>query len=139
MTAQTKGRRMGVGRVERLRLKAGSGSFATPGSGGLMAVKGVLFTPGVGVDVDGVAVLSKAVHQGDDAGGAGKDGAPLFEGEVGADDGGALFVAAADDLVEQVGGTGVAGQIAKLVQDQQVGLHVAAQATLESGQGLLLQ
>jgi len=38
--------------------------------------------PGVGVDVDAVAVLGEAVDEGADAGGARKDGAPLLEGEV---------------------------------------------------------
>jgi hypothetical protein len=51
----------------------------------------VAFSPGVGVDGEAVAVLVEAVDEGDDAGGAGEDGAPLLVGEVGGDDRGALL------------------------------------------------
>jgi hypothetical protein len=62
-------------------------------------VETVGLAPRVGVDGETMAVLVEAVDEGDDAGGAGEDGAPLLEGEVGGDDRGALLVAAADDVV----------------------------------------
>jgi hypothetical protein len=49
----------------------------------VVALEGVLVAPGFGVDVDLVAVLGEAVDESADAGGAGEDGAPLLEGEVG--------------------------------------------------------
>jgi hypothetical protein len=67
--------------------------------------------PGVGFDVDLVAVLSKSVDEGDDASGAGEGVAPLLEGEIGRDDRRALLVATADDVVEDVSRSGIAGQI----------------------------
>jgi hypothetical protein len=73
--------------------------------------------PGVRIDVDLVAVLGEAVDEGDDAGGAWEDSAPLLKGQVGGDDGRAVLVAAADDVEEDVGGAAVAGQIAQLVED----------------------
>ena len=60
-----------------------------------------------------MTVLDEAVDEGDDAGGAWEDGVPLLEYEVGGDDGSALLVAATDDVVEQVGGARVAGQISQ--------------------------
>ena len=57
------------------------------GSGGRLLV-----APGLGVDVDDVAVLGEAVDEGDDAGGTREDGVPLLVGEVGGDEGGALLV-----------------------------------------------
>ena len=71
-----------------------------------------------------MAVLHETVDHGDDAGGAGEDGPPLLEGQVGGDDGGPLLVAAADDVVEQVRRAGVAGEVADLVKDEQVHLCV---------------
>jgi len=68
------------------------------GGFGLRGFEGLLLAPGVGVDVEDVAVLNEAVDESSDAGGAGKDRAPALEGELGADDGGALEVAAADDV-----------------------------------------
>ncbi len=56
-----------------------------------------------------VAVLSKAVDEGDDAGGAGECRAPLLEGEVGGDYRRTLLVASTDDVVEDVGGARIAG------------------------------
>jgi hypothetical protein len=81
----------------------------------------VLLAPGLGLDIDDVTVLGEAVDEGRDAGGAGEDGGPLLEGEVGGDDGGALLVAAGDDGVEAVGGAAVGGEVAELVEDEEMG------------------
>ena len=95
--------------------------------------------PGVGIDVDAVAVLCKSVDEGNNAGSAGKDSAPLLEAQVGGDHGGAVFMSATDDVVEEVGGASIAGQIPKLVQDQQIRVQVAFQSAFEGGQRFLLK
>ena len=86
----------------------------------------VLLAPGVGVDVEDVAVLSKAVDECAEAGGVAEDGGPLFVREVGGDDDRAVLVPVADDPEEQVGGVGVASEVSKLIDDEQVALGVAA-------------
>ena len=50
-----------------------------------------------------------------------------------------VFVPATDDVVEQIGGLSAAREVADLVEDQERGGGVLAQAPLEGGQGLLLQ
>lgn len=67
-------------------------------------------------DLDAVTVLSEAVDESDDAGCAGEGVAPLLEGEIGRDDRRALLVPTTDDVVENVGGAGVARQVAELVE-----------------------
>jgi len=76
-----------------------------------------LLAPGVGVDVDGVAVLGEAVDEGAEAGGVLEDRAPLLVGEVRRQDDRLLLVATADDVEEQVGCAAVAGHVAQFVQD----------------------
>ncbi len=104
-----------------------------------VAVEVVGVAPGVGVDVDTVAMLCESVDQSNDTGRAGKDAAPLFEAQVGGDHSGAAFMSATDDVVEEVGGAGVAGQIPKLVQDQQIRVQVAFEPALEGRQRFLLE
>ena len=76
--------------------------------------------PGIGVDVDDLAMLGKAVDESDDASGARKDGAPLLVRQVGGDDGGFGFVPATDDVVQEVGRSAVAGQVSEFVDYQDV-------------------
>jgi len=71
----------------------------------VVALEGVGGAPGVGVDVDAVAVLGEAVDEGADTSGAGEDGSPLLESQVGRDDDAALLVPAADDVVEETSGS----------------------------------
>lgn len=99
----------------------------------------MLVSPGLADDFDAVAVLREAVDECDDAGSAGERVAPLLEGEVGGDDRRALLVASADDAVEDVRGAGIAGQVAELVKDKQIGARVAAETTLEGGQRFLAE
>ena len=94
-------------------------------------------TPGLGVDVHGVAMLSESVDESADAGGAWKDGAPLFEGEIGGDNRGPSFVAPAHDVVEEVGGSTVAREIAEFVENQDVGSGVAFEPSFDGGQRFL--
>jgi len=87
------------------------------------------------VDVDEVAVLGEAIDEGHDAGRAWKDSAPLLVGQVGRDDGDLGFVATINDVAEKVGGATFAGQVPKLVENQDVRRQIAlAEATFESGQ-----
>lgn len=95
----------------------------------------MLFAPGVGHDIDGVAVLGKAIDQGSDAGGAGKEGAPLLERQVGGDDDGARLVSPADDVEEQVCRCIVAGKIFNLVDDKKCWGGIAPESSFERRQG----
>ena len=52
---------------------------------------------------------------GDGARRIGEDGVPAFEGQVGGDEQGAVLVAAADELEDQVGGACVVGEVAHLI------------------------
>ena len=47
------------------------------------------------------------------------------------------FVAAAHDLKQEVGGMGVVGQVANLVNREEAGADVGAQPPLEGARGLL--
>jgi hypothetical protein len=75
-------------------------------------------SPGVGVDVEGVAVLSEAVDQGAEARGIVEHGAPLLVSEIGGQDDRAFFVSATDDVKQQIGGPAVARDISKFVQNE---------------------
>ena len=60
-------------------------------------------------------VVGQAVDQCDGARGVWEDGVPALERQVGGDEQGAVLVAAADELEEQVGGAGVGGEVAYLI------------------------
>ena len=81
-------------------------------------------------------MLGEAIDEGAEAGGVAEDRAPLLVGEVGRDHDGAMLMPLADDAEEQIGGTGVAGDVAELIEDEKLGRGIAAQAPLDSGQGL---
>jgi hypothetical protein len=59
--------------------------------------------PGLAEDLDTMAVLGEAVDECNNTGGAREGGASLLEGQIRRNDCGALLVAAADDVVENVG------------------------------------
>jgi hypothetical protein len=75
------------------------------------------------VDQGDVGVVGELVEEGGDRGGVGEYGVPVSKREVRGDEQGAAgdvlvfrpLVASIDDLVEQVGGVGVVGEIADLV------------------------
>ena len=79
----------------------------------------VLHAVAFAFDEDGLGMVQEAVE---DGGGQGavvvEDLGPVFEGSVGGDDDGALLVALADDLEEQIGAVLVDGQIAEFVEDE---------------------
>ena len=82
-------------------------------------------------------MVGEAVDEGDGAGGVGEDGVPLLEGQVGGEEQGAVLVAAADELEEEVGGAGVVGEVSDLIDDEQSGPGVVTETPLEGARGLL--
>jgi len=84
-------------------------------------------------------VLGETIDEGAEAGGVAEEGAPLLVGEVGRDGDRAGLVPLADDAEEQVGGARVARHVAELIQDQQVGPGVAAEASLDRGDGVVAE
>ena len=70
-------------------------------------------------------MVNDAVDQRGSASGVREDGGPLAEGEVGREHEAAAFVAAADDLKQEVGVARVVGQVANLVDAEQRALLIA--------------
>lgn len=71
--------------------------------------------------------MSEAVEKGCDAGGVGKDGVPVGKGTVGGDEDRAAFVAAVNDFEEEVGGRGVVGEVADLVNAEEIWARVVGE------------
>ena len=82
-------------------------------------------------------VVGESVDEGDGARGIGEDGVPVLEGQVGGDEQGAVLVAAADELEEEVGGASVVGEVSELIDHEQRGAGVVAEAAFEGAGGLL--
>ena len=80
------------------------------------ALLGLLEAIGRPLDGDDLGVVHQAIDQRDDTGGVGEDLAPLGEGAVGGNQGGLLFVAAADEFEQQVGVAVGVGQVADLIE-----------------------
>ena len=83
-------------------------------------------------DVD---MVGDAVEQGAGEALAGEDRGPFLEGQVGGDDGGAVFVAPAEDIEQQLAAGLRQGNVAEFVDDQQVHL---GELVLEAEQPLLV-
>ncbi len=82
-----------------------------------------------------VGMMGEPVQQGGNTSGVRKDGVPVFECEIGCQhDGASSFVARIDDVVEEVGGVFVVGEIAELIDAKQPGAKVLSQ-TLASELG----
>ena len=79
---------------------------------------GFLQAVGITLDGDDLAAVDQTIDEGDDAGGVGKDLAPLAEGFVGGQDNGFVLVAPRDDLEEEIGVASVVGEVAELVDDE---------------------
>ena len=75
------------------------------------------FTPAIAAALkdEDLDVVGESVDEGDGARGIGEDGVPVFEGQVGGDEQGAVLVAAADELEEEVGSASVVGEVSELV------------------------
>ena len=103
----------------------------------LLAELGLSLPVAVSFNHDNLGVVREAIDQRDRAGGVGKDGVPVLEGQVRGHEHGAVLVAAADDLEEEVGGVGIVGEVANLVDGEQGGACIVAEAALEGAGGLL--
>jgi hypothetical protein len=75
--------------------------------------------------------MYQPIHQGDNAGGVGKDFTPLLEGAVGGDQGRPLLIAPGNDLEQQVGVTVGVRKIADFIDDQKMRPCMLGQATFE--------
>ena len=84
-------------------------------------------------------MLGEAVVEGAEARRVAEDGAPLLVGEVRGDDDRAGLVPVADDAEEQIGAVRVAGDVAALVDDEEVAAGVAAEPPLDRRDGLATQ
>ena len=82
-------------------------------------------------------MVGEAIEQRDCAGGVGKDGVPVLKRQVRRHEQGAVLIAAADDLEEEVGGVGIVGEIANLIDGEQGRACVVAEAAFEGAGGLL--
>ena len=93
------------------------------------------FFEAVGLAVDGqdLGVVDEAVDQRDDAGSVGEDLAPLGERAVGCDDGAVALVTAADELEQEIGVAVGIGEISDLIDGEEVGVSIVAQAPTQRG------
>ena len=98
---------------------------------GLASAKAVAF------ERQNLGMVGEAIDEGDGARRIGEDGVPLLEGQVGGNEHRSVLIAAADDLKEEVGGAGVVRKIADLVNGEECGSGVVAQAALEGPRGFL--
>ena len=79
--------------------------------------------------------MNDAIDQGCSAGGVGEDGWPVAESQVGGEDDALVFVAAVDDFEKEVGIAAVVGQIADLVDAQEMKAAVVSQSSFEGSAG----
>ncbi len=82
-------------------------------------------------------MVDDPIDQGGGGGGVGKDAGPLTEGQVGGQDEALPFVAAADDLEEQVGVATVIGEVADFVQGQDCRVAVVTELGVQGAGGFL--
>ncbi len=97
----------------------------------LGAFAGLLEPVGLALDGDDLGVVHEAVDQRNDAGSVGENVAPLGKGAVGGDQRALGLVAARDQLEHQVGMAVGVGQVADLVDHQQLRPGVVAQAAAQ--------
>src|SRR3954454_16621469 len=98
---------------------AGDGSCALAG-------EAVAEAPGLVAGVDDVRAVGEAVDDGFGEAGVVEDLGPFAEGQVGGDDQRPAFVALGEALEDELGGAGRQGEIAELIQDDQLGAGVAS-------------
>lgn len=84
-------------------------------------------------DVDDFSAVEDAVEDGGGGGLVAEELAPLVDGAVGGEDGGAQFVAPHDDFEEVFGGLLAEGSHAHVVEDEEVGAQVALQGFVALG------
>jgi hypothetical protein len=115
----------GVGVVGRLPAGIGAGS----------ATLALLEAIAVAVHLEDVDVVGEAVEQGPGQPLGGEHAGPLVEGQIAGDDGGAALVALAEDLEQQLGTARREGDVAQLVDDQEL---VAGELALQTQETLLV-
>ena len=77
-----------------------------------------------------IGVVGESVEEGCDTSGVGEDGVPVLEGEIGGeDDGASVLVALVDDVVEEVGGVLVVGEVSELVDGEELWPKVLSKST----------
>src|SRR5260370_22488397 len=87
------------------------------GAGWLFAFSAVV---AITLDKDGLSVVEKTVQQGGGHGGVtSEDTGPVFEGDVGSDDDGAMLVAFGDNLEQELGTSLVEGGVSQVIKKQQ--------------------
>src|SRR3954466_5032441 len=91
----------------------------------VLAGEAVAEAPGLVAGVDDVRAVGESVDDGFGEAGGVEDLGPFAEREVGGDDQRAAFVAFGEDLEDELGGAGGQGEIAELVQDDELGSGVA--------------
>lgn len=85
------------------------------------------------LDDDGFAVMQQSIQDGGCEGAVVvEDTGPVFEGFVGGQQDGSAFVAGTDDLEEQVGSCFVDGQVADLIEDEQMRAGIASHGGFEA-------
>src|SRR5262249_57309417 len=78
-------------------------------------------------------MMNEAIDEGDDAGSVGEHLVPFDERTVGGDERARLFVAAGDELEEEVGVAVGVGKVADLIDDEEAQTYVTAQAPAQCG------
>ncbi len=73
------------------------------------------------MDLDDLAAMDETVDDGGDTGRRREDLVPLGKRLVGGDEDRLVLVSSGDHLVEEVGMTGVVGQVSELVDDEDLG------------------
>lgn len=87
-------------------------------------------------DADEQTLVDEAVGDGGGRGRVVEEVTPVLEGQIRGDDGGGTQVALVDDLVEQVGASGVEAQVSELVDEEQVVAGPGGEALAEGVAGL---
>jgi len=75
--------------------------------------------------------MDESVGDGGGGGSVVEEFSPVFESEVGGDDGGGAEVTFVEDLVEEVGTSGVEAEVAEFVDKQQVGCGPCGKASMQ--------
>ena len=95
-----------------------------------------MFAVALAFDESYFTVMDEPVDEGDDAGGAWKNGVPVAEGEVGGEDKALVFITPADDLEEQIGVAIVVGEVADLINAKEFnGRRIVEQPVLGQAHG----
>src|SRR5215468_11502612 len=98
------------------------------GSPGCCALFGLLAPVGLAVESVDLGMMNEAIDEGDDAGSVGEHLVPFDERTVGGDERARLFVAAGDELEEEVGVAVGVGKVADFIDDEEARTCVTAQA-----------